>query len=106
MPARLPWRSPTPCAGSISRTQAVKLPTRVSVHAGEIFLGSIGAGAHYEYGGTGDTVTTASRLDGLNKHLGTNILVSAEVIRDLNDFPAREIGTFLLKGKTQPVVAS
>ena len=85
--------------------QAVKLPTRVSVHAGEIFLGSIGAGAHYEYGVTGDTVTTASRLDGLNKHLGTNILVSAEVLRDINDFRAREVGTFLLKGKTQPVVA-
>lgn len=84
---------------------AVKLPTRVSVHAGEIFLGSIGAGAHYEYSGTGDTITTASRLDGLNKYLGTNILVSAEVIRDLSDFPVREIGTFLLKGKTQPVVA-
>jgi len=84
---------------------AVKLPTRVSVHAGEIFLGSIGAGAHYEYSGTGDTITTASRLDGLNKYLGTNILVSAEVIRDLRDFPVREIGTFLLKGKTQPVVA-
>jgi adenylate cyclase len=85
--------------------QAVELPTRVSVHGGEIFLGSIGAGAHYEYGVTGDTVTTASRLDGLNKHLGTKILVSAEVIRDLNDFRAREIGTFLLKGKTHPVVA-
>ena len=84
---------------------AVQLPTRVSVHAGEIFLGSIGAGAHYEYGVTGDTVTTASRLDGLNKYLGTNVLVSAEVIRDLNEFLAREVGTFLLKGKTQPVVA-
>lgn len=84
---------------------AVKLPTRVSVHAGTIFLGSIGAGTHYEYGVTGDTVTTASRLDGLNKHLGTNILVSAEVLRDLTDFLAREIGTFLLQGKTQPVVA-
>ena len=85
--------------------QAVELPTRVSVHAGEIFLGNIGAGAHYEYGVTGDTVTTASRLDGLNKHLGTNVLVSAEVIRDLSEFLTREIGTFILKGKTQPVVA-
>ena len=86
--------------------QAVELPTRVSVHAGEIFLGSIGAGAHYEYGVTGDTVTTASRLDGLNKHLGTKILVSSEVIRDLgNEFLTREVGTFLLKGKTQAVVA-
>jgi len=84
--------------------EAVNLPTRLSVHAGAIFLGSIGAGARYEYGVTGDTVTTASRLDGLNKYLGTKILVSDEVIRDLNGFLAREVGTFLLKGKTQPIV--
>src|SRR5581483_2091909 len=51
------------------------LPTRIAVHAGEIFLGNIGAGDHYEYGITGDTVNTVSRLDGLNKFLGTGILV-------------------------------
>ena len=73
--------------------------------SGPLFLGNIGAGAHYEYGVTGDTVTTASRLDGLNKYLGTNILVSDEVIRDLDNFLAREIGIFLMKGKTQPIVA-
>jgi len=85
--------------------EAVNLPTRLSVHARPIFLGSIGAGAHYEYGVTGDTVTTASRLDGLNKYLGTKILLSGEVIRDLDNFLTRRVGTFLLKGKTQPVVA-
>ena len=84
------------CAGALEVAEAVRrfnqsnqvvnLPTRISIHAGAIFLGNIGAGAHYEYGATGDTITTASRLDGLNKHLGTNILVSAEVIRDLDDF--------------------
>jgi adenylate cyclase len=88
-----------------SKETAIKLPTRISVHAGQIFLGNIGAGSHYEYGVTGDTVTTAARLDGLNKHLGTKILVSGELIRDLDGFLSREIGTFLLKGKTQPVVA-
>jgi adenylate cyclase len=43
-------------------------------------------------------------MDGLNKYLGTQILVSAEVIHGLNGFLAREAGSFLLKGKTQPVV--
>ncbi len=67
-----------------STDAAIKLPTRISLHAGPIFLGTIGAGTHYEYGVTGDTVTTAARLDGLNKYLGTNILVSDEVMRDLD----------------------
>jgi adenylate cyclase len=80
-----------------------QLPTRVGVHAGEIFLGNIGAGDHYEYGVTGDTVNTASRMDGLNKYLGTEILVSEEVIHQLDGFLTREAGTFRMKGKIQPI---
>ena len=80
-----------------------KLPTRIAVHAGEIFLGNIGAGDHYQYGVTGDTVNTASRMDGLNKYLGTEILVSGEVIHQVEGFLTREAGTFLLKGKAQPI---
>lgn len=83
---------------------SVKLPTRIAVHAGEIFLGNIGAGDHYEYGVTGDTVNTVSRLDGLNKYLMTKILVSREVAGSFDGFLTREAGNFLLKGKTQPVL--
>jgi adenylate cyclase len=82
----------------------VKLPVRIAVHCGEMFLGNIGAGEHYEYGVTGDTVNTASRMDGLNKFLGTQILVSAEVIDGLDGFLTREAGSFLLKGKSHPIV--
>jgi adenylate cyclase len=83
---------------------ATKLPTRIGVHAGEIFLGNIGAGDHYEYGVTGDTVNTASRLESLNKYLGTQILVSQDVVQGLDGFLIREAGSFRLKGKTQPVM--
>ena len=82
----------------------VKLPVRIALHSGEMFLGNIGAGEHYEYGVTGDTVNTASRMDGLNKFLGTQILISEDVIRGLEGFLTREAGTFLLKGKSQPVI--
>ena len=102
------------CAAALGLAKAVgrfnqtfasgKLPTRIAIHSGEIFLGNIGAGDHYEYGITGDTVNTASRMDSLNKYLGTEILVSDEVICDLGEFLKREAGTFLLKGKTQPVI--
>jgi adenylate cyclase len=81
----------------------VKLPVRLAVHCGEMFLGNIGAGEHYEYGVTGDTVNTASRMDGLNKFLGTQILVSEDVIHGLDGFLTREAGSFLLKGKSNPV---
>jgi adenylate cyclase len=43
-------------------------------------------------------------MDGLNKHLGTEILVSEEVIQGLSGFLTKEVGTFRLKGKSQPVI--
>jgi adenylate cyclase len=49
-------------------------------------------------------VNTASRMDGLNKFLSTEILVSEEVIQGLSGFLTREVGTFRLKGKSQPVI--
>ena len=81
----------------------LKLPTRIAVHAGEIFFGNVGAEDHYQYGIMGDTVNTASRMDGLNKHLGTEILVSDEVLHNVKGFLTREAGTFLFKGKAQQI---
>lgn len=79
------------------------LTTRIGLHYGEMRLGNVGAMEHYEYRAVGDTVNTATRIEGLNKLLGTRILVSAPVIEGLSGFVSRELGAFLLKGKTLPV---
>jgi len=81
----------------------IALPTRIGLHAGEILLGNIGAAQHFEYRPVGDIVNTATRLEGLNKHLGTRILVSREVISMAGAFLARDLGRFLLVGKSRPV---
>jgi adenylate cyclase len=49
-------------------------------------------------------VNTASRIEGLNKHLKTGILVSDEIIHQLTGFLAREMGKFKVAGKVKPVV--
>ncbi|MEF9475974.1 MAG: adenylate/guanylate cyclase domain-containing protein, partial [Candidatus Mariimomonas ferrooxydans] len=85
-------------------TDAVKLKTRIGLHYGQILLGHIGALDHYQYTPMGDIVNTASRIEGLNKHLGTSVLVSEEVIHELNGFQTRELGKFRLKGKVKPIV--
>jgi adenylate cyclase len=82
----------------------VKLNTRIGVHCGQILLGHIGALDHYEYTPMGDIVNTASRIESLNKQLGTFTLASEEVVRELNGFLTRELGKFRLKGKVQPIV--
>ena len=79
------------------------LPTRIGLHAGEIFLGNIGGARHFEYRPVGDIVNTATRIEGMNKYLGTKILVSAEVCSAVNGFLTRNLGMFLLAGKTRPV---
>lgn len=56
------------------------LHTRIGLHFGEMLLGSIGAGHHYEYRAVGDMVNTTNRIQGVNKYLGTRLLISTEVV--------------------------
>lgn len=79
------------------------LPTRIGIHAGNIVMGNVGAGDHFEYRPVGDIVNTASRLEGLNKHLGTRLIVSEEICHGEDSLLTRPLGTFLLAGKTRPV---
>lgn len=81
-----------------------QLPTRIGLHSGRMVLGNIGAINHYEYRAVGDVVNSASRLEGLNKYLGTMILVSKEVLHELDGFLTRRLGEFLLAGKTRPIL--
>jgi len=82
----------------------LKLPTRIGLHSGYMLLGNIGAINHYEYTPIGDIVNTASRVEGLNKYLGTRIVLSEEVLYQVDGFLTRELGKFLLIGKSKPVV--
>ncbi|MEJ2684124.1 MAG: adenylate/guanylate cyclase domain-containing protein [Candidatus Sulfobium sp.] len=82
-----------------------KLKTRIGLHCGQIFLGHVGALDHYEYTPMGDIVNTASRIEGLNKYLGTSVLVSEDIVDSLDRFLIREVGKFRLKGKAKPIVA-
>lgn len=78
-----------------------RLPTRIGLHVGELVLGPVGAGGHFEYRAIGDVVNTASRIEALNKQLGTQILASAEVVAGLSGVEYRAVGRFLLAGKAQ-----
>jgi adenylate cyclase len=86
-------------------SDSVKIKTRIGVHCGRIILGNIGALDHYQYTPMGDIVNTASRIEGLNKYLGTTLLVSDEVVGRLEGFLLRDVGKFRLKGKVKPIAA-
>jgi len=86
------------------KSEKFKLPTRIGLHSGHIMLGNIGAFDHYEYRPVGDIVNTVTRVEGMNKFLNTKILATKEVVGQLDGFRTREIGEFMLAGKTKPVL--
>lgn len=82
---------------------SMRLPTRIGLSFGPMSFGHIGGADHYEYRPVGDTVNMASRIEGLNKALSTRILVAENVLDEVIGLRARELGRFLLAGKSVPV---
>ncbi|HJR05009.1 MAG TPA: adenylate/guanylate cyclase domain-containing protein [Methylomirabilota bacterium] len=76
----------------------------IAVHTGEAFAGTLGAPRKKKYAVLGDTVNTTSRIEGLNRDLGTGILLSGAVLAILKDrVVVRDRGSVTVKGRRQPV---
>jgi adenylate cyclase len=69
-----------------------------------MFTGNVGAGESITYKPLGDIVNTASRIENLNKQLGTRLLASHLIAEDLSGILTRKVGSFQLIGKMRPVV--
>ena len=79
------------------------LPTRIGLHCGEFHLGISGTNEHYEYRTTGDCINTCARVTGMNKHLGTKILITEELLAHVDDVTTRPLGRFKLAGKEKNI---
>lgn len=77
--------------------------TRIGIHAGEVIVGNFGGRNIFDYRALGDPVNTASRLEAVNKHLGTRLCISEEIHAAAPETPARPVGRLVLKGKSRPL---
>jgi class 3 adenylate cyclase len=72
----------------------------VGLHYGPAVIGYVGAVERYEYTAIGDTVNTASRIEGLTRLLGYPLLVSRAVIDRLDRPPTLvALGQQAVKGR-------
>lgn len=56
----------------------------IGIHSGSALVGNVGGHRRIKYGPRGTTVNVASRIEGLTKYLGTDVLLSGKTISRLN----------------------
>ena len=79
--------------------------TRIGAHAGPAIVGNFGGGRFFDYTAYGDTINVASRLEAVNKQLGTRVCVSATLAAKMSEFRGRPVGDLILRGRTEALRA-
>jgi len=75
----------------------------VGIASGAMNVGNMGSEFRIAYTVMGDTVNLGSRLEGLTKQYGVDIIVNDVTAKLVPDFVFRELDLVRVKGKTEPV---
>ncbi|MGW9686719.1 response regulator [Flagellimonas sp. 2504JD1-5] len=78
----------------------------MGLHTGQLIMGIIGDTQRNDPAVIADTVNSASRVEGVTKHFGANIIISEDTLNsmtDANGFNFRYLGMVKVKGKQKAI---
>lgn len=76
----------------------------MGLHTGEMIVGNTGGKVHTDYTVLGDSVNLASRLEGLTKEYGVDILITQATVDELRGtMLVRRLDKVAVKGRREPV---
>ncbi|MDH5303130.1 MAG: adenylate/guanylate cyclase domain-containing protein [Gammaproteobacteria bacterium] len=80
-----------------------KIRVGVGIASGPMNVGNMGSEFRIAYTVMGDTVNLGSRLEGLTKQYGVDIIVNDVTANQVPEFAFRELDLVRVKGKSEPV---
>lgn len=80
---------------------APEIHVRIGIATGEVIVGNIGSETSRSYTSIGDKVNYSSRLEGVNKHYKTQIIIDQQTAKKIHGFVLRELDTVRVIGRKE-----